>query len=91
MVFQTVLSGSGEKLGSPYGLAIFERTLIWTESQKGTVQALNLMSNSSKALVLSVENPPLFEIKVFDESSQLGNYLVAFHLFLDFLMLVSIN
>nr|XP_018901907.1 PREDICTED: prolow-density lipoprotein receptor-related protein 1 [Bemisia tabaci] len=70
---QTVLSGSGEKLGSPYGLAIFERTLIWTESQKGTVQALNLMSNSSKALVLSVENPPLFEIKVFDESSQLGS------------------
>lgn len=66
--FQVVFHGS--QLDHPYGLAYYENLLFWTEFQKGTVQCLNL--ENSTVTTLSTENPPLYEIRVFDNSTQTG-------------------
>ncbi|KAG8332249.1 Low-density lipoprotein receptor- protein 1B [Homalodisca vitripennis] len=58
----------GSDLDHPYGLAYYEKLLFWTEFQKGTVQCLNLENDT--VTTLSTENAPLFEIRVFDNSTQ---------------------
>ncbi|KAF4524352.1 hypothetical protein B566_EDAN007528 [Ephemera danica] len=60
----------GKQLDHPYGLAYYDNHLFWAEFQNGTVQKLNLQNKTLETL--SVENPPLFEIRVFDNSSQTG-------------------
>jgi len=62
----------GEKLGHPYGLVYFDGYLFWTEFQQGIVQRLNIKTKEFIELV--IENPPLFEIRLFDNSSQNGWY-----------------
>lgn len=66
MVFQ------GNQLDHPYGLAFFDDFLFWTEFQKGTVQSYNLVNKS--LATLTTENPPLFEIRVFDNDTQDGKF-----------------
>ncbi|XP_054274081.1 low-density lipoprotein receptor-related protein 1-like [Macrosteles quadrilineatus] len=68
---QVVFQGS--QLDHPYGLAYYENLLFWTEFQKGTVESLNLANNT--VTTLTTENPPLFEIRVFDNSTQTGTNL----------------
>ncbi|KAG8233902.1 hypothetical protein J437_LFUL005230, partial [Ladona fulva] len=58
----------GKQLDHPYGLAYHDNFLFWAEFQNGTVQRLNLLNMTLETL--SIENPPLFEIRVFDNSSQ---------------------
>ncbi|UYV74241.1 LRP1B, partial [Cordylochernes scorpioides] len=65
---QIILEGEG--LGHPYGLAFHEEALYWTEFQQGLVQKLFLHNRST--VTLAVENPPLFEIKIIDNSTQSG-------------------
>ncbi|CAG2068168.1 unnamed protein product, partial [Timema podura] len=58
----------GSQLDHPYGLAYHNEYLYWTEFQKGTVQKLHLESKTLETL--AEEFAPVFEIKVFDNSSQ---------------------
>lgn len=60
----------GEDLQHPYGLAHFEDAVYWTEFQQGLILRYNL---TSKTLTkLKTENPPLFELRFFDNNSQSG-------------------
>lgn len=54
----------------PYGLAHSGNFLYWTEFQNGTVQRLDMSTLS--VTTLSVENHPLYELRVFDNSTQEG-------------------
>jgi hypothetical protein len=63
----------GKQLDHPYGLAYFDNYLFWAEFQNGTIQRLHLPNKTLETL--SVENPPLFELRVFDNASQVGQYL----------------
>lgn len=74
----------------PYGLAHSDNFLYWTEFQNGTVQRLNMTDlNNLTVTTLSVENHPLYELRVFDNSTQEGiviqkvvaslNAIVKFH------------
>jgi len=57
----------------PYGLAHSDNFLYWTEFQNGTVQRLNMTDlNNLTVITLSVENHPLYELRVFDNSTQEG-------------------
>ncbi|XP_034243195.1 prolow-density lipoprotein receptor-related protein 1 isoform X1 [Thrips palmi] len=57
----------------PYGLAHSDNFLYWTEFQNGTVQRLNMTDlNNLTVTTLSVENHPLYELRVFDNSTQEG-------------------
>lgn len=54
----------------PYGLAYSDNYLYWTEFQNGLVQRFYIPNNT--VTTLSVENNPLYEIRVFDNSTQDG-------------------
>ena len=69
LFFQIVYSGN--QLDHPYGLAYFDHSVYWTEFQKGTVHRKNLSTNTIDTL--SEEFSSLFEIRVFDNSSQTGD------------------
>ncbi|XP_075238130.1 LDL receptor protein 1 isoform X2 [Lycorma delicatula] len=58
----------GQQLDHPYGLAYYDNLLFWTEFQKGSVQRFDLQNKS--LVTLATENPPLFEIRVYDSDSQ---------------------
>lgn len=61
------------KLDHPYSLTFHENTLYWTEAVKGYIYALKLNDgNNSKVETLTLENPPLVDIKVYDSKSQVG-------------------
>ncbi|BET02800.1 low-density lipoprotein receptor [Nesidiocoris tenuis] len=62
-----VLLGKGP-LESVYGLTYYSNYLFWTDLQNGTITAMHLEDRN--ITVLSIQNPPLFEIKAFDNSSQ---------------------
>lgn len=70
---------SGENLGHPYGLAHHDNFIFWTEYQHGSVQRLNLTDKSVTRLIK--ENPPLFQIRIFDVSAQTGILFVIFKIF----------
>lgn len=57
-----------DDLSQPYNLAFYTGFLFWTEYNKGAVRRLNLSNGSVDTLI--VENPPLFDMKVYDSSSQ---------------------
>ncbi|XP_046386652.1 prolow-density lipoprotein receptor-related protein 1 isoform X2 [Ischnura elegans] len=61
----------GKQLDHPYGLAYHDNFLFWAEFQNGTIQRLNLLNSTLETI--SVENPPIFEIRIFDNSSQTGS------------------
>jgi len=71
LLFQTVYSGP--QLDHPYGLAYFDLSVYWTEFQKGTVHRKSLSTFGDTIDTLSEEFSPLFEIRVFDNSSQKGD------------------
>lgn len=51
-----------------YSLTLHSDYLFWTEYRKGTVKRLSLNNNTIETL--TVDNPPLFDIKVYDSMSQ---------------------
>ncbi|XP_067123645.1 low-density lipoprotein receptor-related protein 1 isoform X3 [Centruroides vittatus] len=61
----------GEELQHPYGLVHHDQFLFWTEFQQGFIQRFSIPEKTITTLVK--ENPPVFEIKLFDRSSQTGN------------------
>lgn len=63
------------KVTHPYGLALMDDLLFWTEQQKGLVRVFNL--NTKNESTLSVENPPLFDLKVFSIHKQEGKVLLT--------------
>jgi integrin beta 2 len=76
--FQTVYSGP--QLDHPYGLAYFDNSIYWTEFQKGTVHRKNLNASEDTVDILSEEFSSLFEIRVFDNTSQTGDVLTIIDL-----------
>jgi len=54
-------------------LAYFDHSVYWTEFQKGTVHRKSLSTYGDTIDTLSEEFSPLFEIRVFDNSSQKGD------------------
>ncbi|XP_029850375.2 prolow-density lipoprotein receptor-related protein 1 [Ixodes scapularis] len=60
----------GEHLDHPYGLAHFGNFVFWTEFQKGHVLRWDALTGNISRL--KTENPPLFELRFFDEASQSG-------------------
>ncbi|XP_052130857.1 prolow-density lipoprotein receptor-related protein 1 isoform X2 [Frankliniella occidentalis] len=57
----------------PYGLAHSDNFLYWTEFSNGTVQRLDISNiDQPKVSTLSVENDPLYELRVFDNNTQEG-------------------
>lgn len=63
------------KLDHPYSLTYYNRTLYWTEAVKGYIYSIKLDTNDTKnrkVEALSIENPPLVDIKVYDSKSQTG-------------------
>lgn len=79
---------SGEHLGHPKGLAHHENFVFWTEFQHGLVQRLNLADKTITRVIK--ENPPLYQIKVFDVGSQSGIHLYIIHGH-KFIMLISVR
>lgn len=61
-----------KKLDHPSSLAYYNNTLYWTEGVKGYIFALKLDENGTKIDTLSTENPPLVDIKVYDNKAQGG-------------------
>lgn len=61
---------SGEHLGHPKGLAHYDNFVFWTEFQHGLIQRLNLVDKTITRVIK--ENPPLYQIRVFDVGSQSG-------------------
>ncbi|XP_063218358.1 prolow-density lipoprotein receptor-related protein 1 [Bacillus rossius redtenbacheri] len=61
----------GEHVGHPYSLAFHDDHLYYTEFQKGTIQKLHVPNKTLE--LLSEEFSPMYEIKVFDNSSQTGS------------------
>lgn len=57
----------------PYGLAYFDGAVYWTEFQKGTLHSKNLSMDEGTVETLSEEFSALFEIRVFDNTSQTGD------------------
>ncbi|XP_069676734.1 low-density lipoprotein receptor-related protein 1 isoform X1 [Periplaneta americana] len=64
---------NGPQLDHPYGLAYFDHSIYWTEFQKGTVHRKSLNSDDNSTETLSEEFSSLFEIRVFDNTSQTGS------------------
>lgn len=54
----------------PYGIAIYNDLLFWTESDPSEVlvKSYDLVNKSQK--VLGIENPPLFTLKVYNSEAQ---------------------
>lgn len=67
--FQTILEGND--LNNPYGLAYFNNMLFWTEMQNGSVVKFYLQNKTLE--ILSLMNPPIYDIVMFDNSSQSGS------------------
>lgn len=63
----------GPHLDHPYGLAYFGGLVYWTEFQKGTVHSKDLNKDEGLVETLSEEFSALFEIRVFDNTSQTGD------------------
>jgi hypothetical protein len=57
-------------------LAYFDQYIYWTEFQKGTVHRKKLNTEEDTPDILSEEFSSLFEIRVFDNTSQTGELML---------------
>lgn len=74
-----LIASSSEHVRRPYGLALDDHYLYWTEKDEGKIQRLSLMNSSLSVETLRSENRVLFDIKLFDNTSQTGNQTVVFN------------
>ena len=65
-----VLVSDKSLISRPYGLALLDNTLFWTEFTKGKIIKFDLRTNKTETL--REENPQLFEIKVFSSGHQMA-------------------
>ncbi|GIY95887.1 low-density lipoprotein receptor-related protein 1 [Caerostris extrusa] len=56
--------------GFPFDLAHLDGYVFWSEYQHGLIQKLNLKNKTVTTLIK--ENPPLYQIKIFDIATQTG-------------------
>ncbi|XP_054720534.1 low-density lipoprotein receptor-related protein 6-like [Uloborus diversus] len=61
---------SGESLNHPYGLAHYDNYVFWSEYYQGLVLRLHLPNKT--ITTLAKENPPVYQIRIFDASMQTG-------------------
>ncbi|XP_078701573.1 prolow-density lipoprotein receptor-related protein 1-like isoform X3 [Branchiostoma floridae x Branchiostoma belcheri] len=66
----------GEVLIHPFGLALHENHIYWTEFRTGEIKMLDLNDNSSITHIKS-DQAPLFEIRVYSKSLQTGSNACA--------------
>lgn len=64
----------GDVLNHPYGLAFHNGFIYWSEFQNGTIKRVSLDKRYSP-VELRVENPYIFDLKVFSNTSQSGKYI----------------
>ncbi|KDR21144.1 hypothetical protein L798_04073, partial [Zootermopsis nevadensis] len=69
----------GPQLHHPYGLAYFDHYIYWTEFQKGTVHRKKLSTEEDTTETLSEEFSSLFEIRVYDNTSQTGSNACSYN------------
>lgn len=62
-------------LSHPYGLAYYNGYIYWSEFQNGTIKRVSLDDQNSPK-ELRIENPYIFDLKVFSNKSQSGRFLV---------------
>ena len=62
-------------LQRPYGLTLGDNHLYWTERDMGKIQRISLSNLSQSIETVRSENRVLFDIKLFDNSSQTGKNL----------------
>ena len=72
---QVVLRGS--VLSHPYGIAYHEGFIYWSEFQGGAIKRVKLGSEGSPER-LKQETPYIFDLKVFTNSSQQGEFYFYF-------------
>lgn len=70
-----IASTTDGRVHRPYGMALSESFLYWTEKDIGKIQRLSLANFSSPIETVRNENRVLFDLKLFDNSSQTGNHL----------------
>lgn len=63
----------GDILSHPYGLAYHNGFIYWSEFQNGTIKRVSL-TDSGTPEELRVENPYIFDLKVFTNESQSGRF-----------------
>lgn len=67
----------GDVLNHPYGLAYYNNFIYWSEFQNGTIKRVSLDKRDSPE-ELRVENPYIFDLKIFSNSSQTGMFILYF-------------
>ncbi|KAI9558491.1 hypothetical protein GHT06_015278 [Daphnia sinensis] len=72
-----LIASASESLHRPYGLAISDSFLYWTEKDVGKIQRLSLNNISLPIETLRTENRVLFDIKLFDNTSQTGENICS--------------
>lgn len=63
----------GDILSHPYGLAYYNGFIYWSEFQNGTIKRVSLKDPGTPE-ELRVENPYIFDLKVFTNESQSGKF-----------------
>ncbi|CAL4119324.1 unnamed protein product, partial [Meganyctiphanes norvegica] len=61
---------NGPHLNHPYGIAYHSGIIYWSEFQNGTIKKATV-NNPEDAITFQVENPYIFDVKVFANDSQL--------------------
>lgn len=56
------------KVTNPYGFALYDDTIFWTENLKGMVRSYSFTTNEERTLIF--ENSALYDLKVFSSESQ---------------------
>ena len=67
-----MLASTSDHLQHPYSLALYDNYLYWTEKDMGVIQRMSLANTSLPIETVFVENRVLFDIKLFDNTSQTG-------------------
>lgn len=75
--FQIILSNN-QKLGHPYGIAIFNDIIFWSEFRNSSIHRVDL-KNRNQIETIFVDNSPLFELLIFDSSIQNGIRFISFY------------
>ncbi len=70
-----MIASSSGSLHRPYGLTLSDTHLYWTEKDLGKIQRLSLANLSQSIETVRIENRVLFDIKLFDNTSQTGRML----------------
>ncbi|GIY35944.1 prolow-density lipoprotein receptor-related protein 1 [Caerostris darwini] len=69
-LFEDVNKDPFQPQGFPFDLAHLDGYVFWSEYQHGLIQKLNLKNKTVTTLIK--ENPPLYQIKIFDIATQTG-------------------